>query len=360
MRRVLIAQILHETNTFSSRPAQLEAFRQRELIEGAAVIEAARSTNTELAGFIAAGLENGWQLVPVIAAEATPCGRVAASAWQYFRDRIVDAARLHAPLDAVLLAVHGAMVSEGVDDADGALVAAIRAATGPDTVIGCTLDLHANPSDQLAQSVNVLVPYVSYPHIDMRERGQELAGLVSQALRDAIPWRSRVFRNRQLDGCDQGRSSGALMPELLAMAARAGVAGSCRVGICAGFPWADVEHAGPAIVISGSIDRQAAHRKAQPILARMWESRAETSLATQDPARACELAHQLAARGRRVLIADFSDNPGGGGYGTTTALLAELLETSGSADGVCAAVRCACRQRLLAERSGIQYRGHCR
>ena len=208
--------------------------------------------------------------------------------------------QVHAPVDAVLLALHGAMVSEANDDADGALVAAIRAATGPDTVIGCTLDLHANPGDRLAESANILVPYVSYPHVDMRERGQELAGLVNRALADSNRWRSHVFRNRQLDGCDQGRSSGALMPELVAMAARACEAGSARVGVCAGFPWADVPHAGPSVVISGSIDREAAQRKAEPIVARMWETRADDLVGHS---RSGEGVWTCAATGRRAAAA---------------------------------------------------------
>src|SRR5262245_44356486 len=133
MTRVLIAQMLHETNTFSIRPGDLSAFERRELLEADAVIEASRGTNTEIGGFIAAGLRNGWDLLPVFATEANPCGRVTSPAWEYFRSRLITALRQQGAVDAVLLALHGAMVSEDIDDADGALVAAIRAAVGPDT-----------------------------------------------------------------------------------------------------------------------------------------------------------------------------------------------------------------------------------
>src|SRR6188474_2444770 len=106
MPRILLAQLLHETNTFSTRRASLETFRQRELLEGNAVIETLRGTNTELGGIIAAGLASNWELIPVLAAEATPCGLVEDAAWRHFRDAIVTAVRRHAPLDAVLLALH--------------------------------------------------------------------------------------------------------------------------------------------------------------------------------------------------------------------------------------------------------------
>jgi microcystin degradation protein MlrC len=77
------------------------------------------------------------------------------------------------------------------------------------------------------------------------------------------------------------------------------------------------------------MDRLAAARVAEPILKRIWETRAVSSLVARDPADACTRALELISRGRRVLIADFSDNPGGGGYGTTTRLLAALLGQPG-------------------------------
>lgn len=328
MTLVMLAQVAHETNTFSKRAATLSMFRQRELLEGREIIEVLSSTNSELAGFIEVGLAHRWILEPVIATEATPCGRVEADAWQYFHDRLVGTILQHAPVDIILIALHGAMVSADHEDADGDLLEAIRAAAGPRTIIACTLDLHANPSDRLAAAANILLPFMTYPHVDMRERGMELAEIARQSHADSTPWQSHVFRNPQLDGCDQGRSNGKLMPQLLSMAAAASKPGSLRVGICAGFPWADVPHAGPSIVISGTTDRADAARVAAPLLLRMWETRAETSLVSHPPATACRLARDLVARGRRVLIADHTDNPGGGGYGTTTALLAALIAES--------------------------------
>lgn len=330
MTFVMLAQVAHETNTFSKRAATLSMFRQRELLEGREIIEALHTTNSELAGFIEVGLAHGWKLEPVIATEATPCGPVEAQAWQFFRDRLLGAVHQQTrvdilPVDIILIALHGAMVSADHQDADGALVAAVRAAAGPRTIIACTLDLHANPSDRLAAAANILLPYMTYPHVDMRERGVELAEIARQSHEESSHWQSHVFRNHQLDGCDHGRTNGRVMPELLSMAASASDPGSLHVGVCAGFPWADVPHAGPSIVICGKVDRALAAQVAEPLLLRMWETRAETSLISHRPVTACRMAADLVARGRRVLIADHTDNPGGGGYGTTTSLLAALI-----------------------------------
>ena len=329
MPSALMAQFIHETNTFSRKLADLEAFAQRELIEGSAVVEALSGSNSEIGGFVAGARSHDWEVIPALATEATPCGMVRGETWRTLTGRIMETLKRHGPVDVVLLALHGAMVSEVAADADGSLVENVRAAVGPRALIGCTLDLHANVSPRLAAAANILIPYSTYPHVDMRDRGTELVDLLEAARRHGVGPRSFVFRNRQLDGCDHGRTSGHVMPELLTLARRATTAGLWRMGVCAGFPWSDVEHAGPSVVVSGTLQLDAAARASRDVLNAMWRSRQETSLVAQDVNGGCRTALQHASRGRRVLLADYSDNPGGGGYGTTTGLLAALLGSAG-------------------------------
>ena len=52
---VLSAEISHETNTFSIRPTDLQAFRDRFLLDGPGAIGARGDANTELAGLLDAG-----------------------------------------------------------------------------------------------------------------------------------------------------------------------------------------------------------------------------------------------------------------------------------------------------------------
>src|SRR5262249_9176059 len=145
--------------------------------------------------------------------------------------------------------------------------------------------------------------------------------------------------------------SGTVMPDLLKRAAALSQPGVIRVGICAGFPWADVPHAGPSVVISSTLAQESAAQIAAPLLKIIWDTRAETSLIAHDSAGACAEAIALAARGRRVLIADFSDNPGGGGYGSTTALLSDLLKTKGTPAAF--APLCDSRAASLCAKAGV-------
>ena len=54
--RVLIAQFMHETNTFSKLPTTLDDYRRQRLVEGEAIVPNFTGTRNELGGFIDAAL----------------------------------------------------------------------------------------------------------------------------------------------------------------------------------------------------------------------------------------------------------------------------------------------------------------
>ena len=78
------------------------------------------------------------------------------------------------PVDMVLLGMHGAMVAEGYDDAEGDLITSVRQIVGPDVPIGGELDLHCHLTQQMADDATVLIAYKEYPHTDILARGIEL------------------------------------------------------------------------------------------------------------------------------------------------------------------------------------------
>jgi len=244
------------------------------------------------------------------------------------RAALLDAARQHGPFDGFLLALHGAMVAEGEPAADLALVRAVRQVLGPAPVGIATFDLHANLDLRLAQMLDGAFAYETYPHVDAYECGRAAARLLDDALRGGPRPQLVIARRAQLDGCDHGRSSGSLMPQLLAQAQalRAANPALDAVALCAGFPWADVPHAGPAVAVTHRGDEPAAARCAEALADRIWATREQCSLHTLAPAEAVARACEAARGGGRVVVADFSDNPGGGGSGDATALLRAWLE----------------------------------
>ena len=174
--RVAAAQIAHETNVFSAVKTDLAAFEASGLHFGPAVIEIARDTNTEFCGFITGAEAQGFDLVPILAVWATPSGLITADTIEHVTGLLSDRlrrARAEGSLDGVLLALHGAMVTEIDDDGDGYILQIVREIVGPDVSVVATLDLHANISPRMVELADMLIGYDTYPHIDMAERGEE-------------------------------------------------------------------------------------------------------------------------------------------------------------------------------------------
>jgi len=329
-KRILIAQAKHETNTFSRLATDLDAYAKRMLLRGEEIPDALRGTNSELAGFLEIAERERWQPVYAIAADATPSGKLTAGCWARIKSAILEALDRQGPFDGVLLALHGAMVTETVDDGEGELLGEIRARVGDRLPIVATLDLHANVTDAMAHHANVLVTYRSYPHVDMRERGLEAAGLMARALRGAVRPRMLVRRGPQLDGADHGRSQSGPMVELLERAARhMGEPGVLVVNVQAGFPWADIHDTGPSIAVCYDANVAAAPARAaqiaEQLMAFVWETRHERSITHLSPDDAMRRCARADSDGRPIVLADFSDNPGGGSYGDSAALLEAMV-----------------------------------
>ena len=68
--RVLIAQFMHETNTFSKLKTTLEDYRKRWLIEGEEMVPRFTGTKNEVGGYIDSVKKYGWE--PVWAAAGRP------------------------------------------------------------------------------------------------------------------------------------------------------------------------------------------------------------------------------------------------------------------------------------------------
>lgn len=329
--RILIAQVKHETNTFSRLPTDLDAYAKRMLCTGADIPRAVRGTNSELGGFLEVAEQAGWASTFGVAADATPSGRLTAACWAHLKTAILDTLEREGPFDGVLLALHGAMVTETTEDGEGDLLGEIRARVGVDLPIVATLDLHANVSDAMARHASAFVTYRSYPHIDMGARGVEAAQVLLRALRGEVQPRTLVRRGPQLDGADHGRSQSGPMVALLQRAAQHMRApGILVVNVQAGFPWADIRDVGPSIAVSydAHVDSAAARAAAiaEEMMGFVWETRREKSIALSSPAVAMAHCARTESDGRPVVLADFSDNPGGGSYGDSTALLRAMVE----------------------------------
>lgn len=323
--KVLSAEISHETNTFSVRPTDLQAFRNRYLLEGPAAISAKGHANTELAGLVDTGRDHGWAITHVISAAAGPGGRVTREAFEAICAPLLDAAA-KGSWDGVFLMLHGAMATEDHDDGEGEILRRLRAVIGVDIPVAVTLDPHANVSRAMCDLAQILVSFTTYPHVDIRSTGRRAAELLHRAmLGDIRPFTIRAHRP-MLEEANGGRTDLGPMIDRHALAraheARKGV---YAISINGAFPCADIAEVGPTVLVTGEGDPAPLRAIAEELADDIWDRRFEvlnTYLTAQD---AAEIARTWRPGGGPLIIADYADNPGSGAYGDAPALLSALL-----------------------------------
>ena len=175
--KIVIAQMQHETNTFSPVPTPWEAFGNNGPYLGRAGYEAMKGTRLAMAAFLDLAEAAGAQIVTPVVAWANPSGPVDAGAYDRICDLICDA--VAKGCDAIMLDLHGAMVvQERTDDGEGTLLEKIRA-IAPRTPIAVSLDLHANVTERMVSNCNVIAGYKTYPHVDQYESGRLAGALMS-------------------------------------------------------------------------------------------------------------------------------------------------------------------------------------
>ncbi len=329
--RVLSAELSHETNTFSRRATGAQAFKDRYVLIGDEAIAARSEANTELAGFLDAGRAHGWQIEHVLSAAAGPSAKVERAAFEWFCDPIVAAAE-RGGFDGILLGLHGAMVLDFCEDGDGEILRRIRASLSGKTPIAITLDPHANVSQQMCELADIIVAFRTYPHIDMRETGRRAGAILQRAMAGEIrPQTIRVCLP-MLEETNGGRTDvGPMIARLASARDYEGQADVFAVSVNAGFASTDVADVGPTVLVTGQGDLDAHIAFAETLADDIWARRHEALNEYLTVEAAAALAAEFDPQSGPLVIADYADNPGAGGYGDSTALLGALL-TAGVTD----------------------------
>jgi microcystin degradation protein MlrC len=269
----------------------------------------------------------GHEIVPLLWCSATPSAHVTEEAFERIAGMMLETLRDSAPLDGVFLDLHGAMVCSHVSDGDGELLRRVRQAVGDDVPVVASLDLHANISDQMIAQASLLEVYRTYPHVDMGATGARAADHLDLLLRrqlaryPACAVRRPDFLIPPVSGCTLVDPARAVYADLCQR-----VSGKVRgLSLACGFPASDVAEVIPAIVAYG-FDARAVDAAADGLLAEVTRRREEFRGHLYNVEDGVSEAIRLSAGADGpVILADSQDNPGGGGFGDTTEILAALV-----------------------------------
>ncbi len=322
--RVFTGALATETNTFGPMPTGLSSFKDFGYFRAGQY----PSGGTMLSGPVWAarkrGAELGWELIEGMVAEAQPSGTTTRHAYETLRDELLGDLRAALPVDIVLLGLHGAMVADGYDDCEGDLLARVRSIVGPEVVVGAELDNHCHLTAEMVSNADVLIAFKEYPHTDVQDRALELVDLCVRKADGLVrpvaamvdcdmivtmhtsrePARSIVDRIKRLEGHD----------------------GVLSISIAHGFAWGDVPGMGTKILVYTDGDEVRAKALAQQLADELIAQRKALAIPFLDIESALDAAIDF--KGGPVVIADCSDNAGGGAASDSTFILRRILERS--------------------------------
>lgn len=323
--RIATGAFSHETSTFTPVPTDRAAYESRfGYLRGQTMLDTFRGTNTPIGGFIEGAEAHGFELVPTLFAEPHPAGPTGRALFDEILAELLQGIRSAGTIDGVLLEMHGSMVAEGIPDADGHILQAVRDVVGPDIPVVVQLDIHTNMSSQMIDAADALIVRETYPEIDKAERGRECADVIVRIIRDGVRPCMRACFIPMMWGMNQvtaDQPMKAVIDYLHDIESRPGVI-CASVATC--FPLADVACMGASVTVVTDGDAELAQACADELGAWIYQRRAQWHLPRLSTKQVLD---QVQADGRYpAVLADRDDNTGGGSPGDSTGMLHTFVE----------------------------------
>jgi microcystin degradation protein MlrC len=321
--KIFAAGISTETNTFCPVPTSLDDFiiqRGRDALNGTVNYPFldlsktwGRQANTR-----------GYAFDFSLNAFAQPCGVTVKSAYECLRDEILSDLRAAMPVDIVLLDLHGAMVAQEYDDCEEDMIRRVRDVVGSKAVIGVELDLHCHLSPSMIAPADIVITYKEYPHSDCNDRARELFDLAVEAKLGIIRPTMALFDCRMIGLYPTTREP--LRGFVDAMTRAEQRDGVLSVSFGHGFQFADVLHLGAKLLVVTDNNQDLATQVAQELGLQVYGLRREIGFDSLSLPMEGALSQALASKRSPVVVADQSDNVGGGAPGDATFALRWLLD----------------------------------
>jgi microcystin degradation protein MlrC len=328
--KVITGGIQHETSTFTPVTTTWQSYKERFYLHDAEILNTFRRTNTPMGGFIEGAEAYGFELIPTVFTEAHPSGPTPRDVFDTILEEMLDRMVKAGPIDGVLLDLHGSMVvgdpngPDGIDDAEGHILAAVRELVGPNVPILAQLDIHSNVSQQMIDQADVLIGRETYPEIDMAERGRECADVLMRISKDGLCPTMALHQIPMVWGQNQVTAHPPMREAIVELHRIEAQPGVICGSIATCYSLADVPNMGASVYIVTDNNQTLAQTYADQLGAWIFQRRADWSFPLPTTRQALQ---QAEAEGRYpVIFADINDNTGGGSPGDSTGMLQAFIE----------------------------------
>ena len=336
--RIAIGGFNHETNAFSNVPTTIDSFRKYTLLHGDEIIRRNTNIRSYVGGSIDEAKELDVDLVPIMYCVTNPSGLITPETYDYITEEILGGLRKaheEAPLDGVLLELHGAAHAVNSLDPEGDLIRKVRDLVGPEMPIGVCLDLHANVSEDMVRYSDILIGVKCYPHTDQYDQGRNIVRLLSDKIRGGYQVYEALVKLPLIIVPASGSTLKGPAAEVQKLVLK--LEGSdpdiLNVTFFHSFPYTDVSYA-LATATCAARTKEKAEAAALQLAEYVWNHREDFTPESLTPEeafdRALEILEKTGGKGPGgeplpVIINESSDNPGSGCPQDGTWLLKEFL-----------------------------------
>ena len=320
-KRVFVASLATETNTFSPLRTDLQDFKDSFYAAPGQHPDTPTLCSAVFPVARRVAEQYQWTVIEGTATWAEPGGIVNQQTWEHLRDQLLNELRSAMPVDIVLLGLHGAMVAQECNDCEGELIELVRQLVGENALIGVTFDPHSHLSLRRTEHADLITIFKEFPHTDFVETAENLVELVYRASCGEIRPHTSVFDCRMIEIFPTSREPmRSFVDRVKALEGHNDV---LSISIVHGFMAGDVPDLGTKVLVVTSDSDASGVALAQKLGLELFSFRGQTRPEFLPPAEAVSAA--IATDDQLTVLADVWDNPGGGAAGDSTIILNELF-----------------------------------
>jgi len=265
------------------------------------------------------------EFITILHARAIAGGPVERALYDRWKAEILDGLKAAMPLDGVYLAMHGAMHVEGMFDAEGDFIGAVRDVVGPDVLIAASYDLHGNISQRIIDGLDMFSTYRTAPHIDVQDTMRRAVTMLVRALKTGvkpvIAWAPVPVLLPGERTSTQDEPARTFYTQIHQVEEPSGI---WDASFQVGYVWADEPRATACAVVTGT-DRSAIDQAANHLAQNYWDIREGFVFGMETGSIEECVDRAVSSPTHPVVLAESGDNPTGGGVGDRAEVLAALM-----------------------------------